>query len=91
MIDNILSSNTMQAAVLRLLSSGWTSPLRALQEAQCLSLSQRVGEFLRDGLPIEKRWLKLENGKQVREYRLAPDGCYFMDMGQRDRLAMEKP
>ena len=27
MIDNIIAADTMQAAVLRLLSDGWTSPV----------------------------------------------------------------
>ena len=57
---------------------------------QALSLAQRCSEFIRDGYPIEKRWVKLPNsGKQVREYRLAPDGGdYFITMGQRDREAL---
>lgn len=94
---------TMQTDLLRLLHRGWTSPLRALNEAQCLSLSQRVGDMIRKGIPIEKRWLKLENGKQVREYRVDQDklaraaafnlrgptnGCYFTEQGERDRLEL---
>lgn len=63
---------TMQADLLALLRRGWTSPLRALNDARCLSLSQRVGDMIREGIPIEKRWLKLPNGKKCREYRVDP-------------------
>lgn len=95
MIDHIIKADTMTADVLRLLERGWTSPLKALQEANCLSLSQRAGGFIRAGIPIEKRWCKLPSGKQVREYRVAKSdtldhdgGCYFATMGERDREAL---
>ena len=72
MIDNIIGGDTMQAKLLRLLSAGWVSPLEALQGAQSFCLAQRCSEWIRQGMPIEKRWRKLANGKQIREYRITP-------------------
>ena len=61
---------TMTESVVSLLKTGWTTPLTALQQANCLSLSQRVGEMVQAGYRIEKRWEKLPSGKQVRAYRI---------------------
>ncbi len=41
--------NTMKDQVAALLMQGWTSPLHALEEAGCLSLSQRCGELAKEG------------------------------------------
>lgn len=59
----------MRDQLLELLSKGWVTPVLALNAVGCFSLSQRAGEFIRDGLPIEKQWVDLPNGKRVRAYR----------------------
>ena len=71
---------TMREQLMARLLKGWTTPLDALRDCNCLSLSQRVGEFDSEhwawqGLltkqppRIEKKWVKLKNGKRVRAYR----------------------
>jgi hypothetical protein len=62
----------MQSDVLQLLVSGWTTPLQALERANTMSFSQRVGELIRAGYPVQKRWERLASGKQVRAYRIEP-------------------
>ncbi len=60
----------LERDILALLTSGWTTPLLALQKANCLSLSQRCGSLSRLGINIEKKWVKLPSGKNVRAYRV---------------------
>jgi hypothetical protein len=43
--------------------------LTALKRYQTLSLSQRVGNLIDDGFPVDKGWLLLKNGKRVRTYQ----------------------
>lgn len=62
----------MQRDILQLLYAGWTTPLEALQKANCLSLSQRAGELSKAGYAVEKAWKKLPAGKTVRMYRIEP-------------------
>ena len=86
MIDNIINADTMQARLLKMLSEGWVSPFEALHGAQSMCLAQRCSEWIRQGMPIQKRWRKLQSGKQVREYHLTDEeGCYFLEAGERDR------
>jgi hypothetical protein len=47
------------------------TPLNALQEHACLSLSQRMGELKRAGWPITVRMIQVQSGKRVAEYSLA--------------------
>ena len=61
---------TMQDKLLHLLKKRYVTPLDALQHAGCLSLSQRCGEFARNGLAIRKKRVHLDNGKWVMSYRL---------------------
>lgn len=44
------------------------TPLAALQQFNCMSLSQRVGELKRSGWPILSRTISLPSGKRVSEY-----------------------
>ena len=61
---------TMEAALLRLLKRRYVTPLDALSEVGCLSLSQRAGSFARQGYNVAKRWVALPNGKRVMSYRI---------------------
>jgi len=61
---------TMKQTVKELLCKGWTSPAEAFHRADCLSLSQRVGELINEGCAVQKDWLDLPNGKRVRIYRI---------------------
>lgn len=60
----------MRNQLLRLLQRKWVTPLVALSEAQCLSLSQRCGEFRREGVNVIDRWVKTPTGKRVKAYRI---------------------
>jgi hypothetical protein len=61
---------TMTQDLVSLLKTQWITPLDALTRANCLSLSQRVGEMSRSGYRVEKKWRDLGNGKKVMSYRI---------------------
>lgn len=61
---------TMKETLFRLLRRQWITPLEALEQAQCMSLSQRCSEFSRDGHRVLKRWVTLPSGKRVKMYRI---------------------
>lgn len=61
---------TMKARLRALLKEGWVTPLDALNRANCLSLSQRIGNFRSEGVRIEDKWVDLPSGKQVKAYRI---------------------
>ena len=63
-------NKTMRQTLLDLLKAGYVTPLDALQRAGCMSLSQRCGEFARDGHKVDKRWMKLANGKKIMSYKV---------------------
>lgn len=65
---------TMKAELITLLRKRWVTPILALEQCQCFSLSQRVGELIRDGVVVMKDWRTLPNGKKVRAYRIAGGG-----------------
>lgn len=60
----------MRERLLDLLKREWTTPLDALGKAGCLSLSQRCGEFRREGIQVQDRWVDLPNGKRIKAYRV---------------------
>ena len=95
MLDNIIKADTMLATLIRLLHQEWLTPVDALEKAQCFSLSQRCrGDIRRLGYNVIDKWVKLPSGKRVKAYHIADkldEGCHFATMGERDRLAMEKP
>ncbi|OPZ11098.1 MAG: hypothetical protein BWZ07_02256 [Alphaproteobacteria bacterium ADurb.BinA280] len=41
---------TMKADLIKLLRARWVTPVVALNEAKCFSLSQRCGDLRRDGV-----------------------------------------
>jgi hypothetical protein len=73
---------TMKQDLMKRLLEGWTSPLDALMCCDCLSLSQRCGEFRRNRENAEwgwsevskhpkiiDRWVTTPSGKRHKEYR----------------------
>ena len=60
----------MKDRLVVLLRRQWTSPIDALNEAGCFSLSQRCGELRRAGVSVMDRWLDLPNGKRIKQYRI---------------------
>ena len=63
-------TNTMKTRLLELLSREWVTPVIALDKVGCFSLAQRCSNFIADGMPIEKKWVKTPGGAKVRAYRL---------------------
>lgn len=61
---------TAKTRTLALLSRGWLTALQSAQRGGCLSLSQRVGEFRRDGWVIDARWQKTDSGARIKADRL---------------------
>lgn len=59
----------MKAQLIKLLQRQWVTPLIALQEVGCLSLSQRCGELRRDGVRVADKWVS-SNGKRFKAYRI---------------------
>lgn len=64
------TKQTMQQTLLELLKTRYITPLDALTLAGCLSLSQRVGNFISEGYKVDKRWVKLANGKKIMSYKV---------------------
>ena len=60
---------TMKESLLKLLKRRWLSPVDALRLAGCMSLSQRCGEFRRDGIHVVDLWVK-SKGKRYKTYRI---------------------
>lgn len=65
---------TMADRLLGLLTKKWVTPAIAYREVNCLSLSQRCGEYTKRGLPIQKRPVITDTGKRVMSYRIVK-GC----------------
>ena len=72
---------TMKQDLMARLLKGWTTPVDALNDCNCFSLSQRCGEFRREyemsfnSSPtvrapfIIDKWVDLPNGKRVKAFR----------------------
>jgi hypothetical protein len=61
---------TMQQTLVELLKRKWLTPISALNEARCLSLSQRCGELRRAGERVVDKWVITDSGKRVKAYRI---------------------
>ena len=55
---------------LALLRKGWTTALQSAQAGGCLSLSQRCGEFRRDGMTVLDKWVETDGGARIKAYRV---------------------
>lgn len=54
------------------LESGHTiTGMTALEKFGCWSLSRRICDLKDAGVPIDSQWIKLENGKRIKEYFIA--------------------
>ena len=72
---------TMKEDLMARLLKGWTTPVDALRDCNCFSLSQRCGEFRREyeagynSKPVKRtpfildKWVDLPSGKRVKAYR----------------------
>lgn len=45
--------------------------LEALNKFGCMSLPRRICDIKEKGVAIESQWIKLENGKRIKEYWIA--------------------
>ena len=60
----------MRDRLLSLLRAQYVTPIDALNQAGCMSLSQRAGEYSREGMVILKQKVNLPNGKWCMSYKL---------------------
>ena len=63
-------TNTKTADLYRTLCSRWLTPLEAVEACGIFSLSQRCGEFRREGHTVIDEWVKLPSGSRVKKYRI---------------------
>lgn len=64
----------MKEELIRLLRRKWVSPVTALREVGCMSLSQRCGELRRAGVNVVSRW-EQKGGKRWKVYTIVKKGC----------------
>ena len=60
----------MKDDLLDLLKREWVTPIDALERVRCFSLSQRCGEFRRDGVKVLDKWVQTPTGKRIKAYRV---------------------
>lgn len=60
----------IKTKLITLMKRKWVTPITALSEANCLSLSQRCSELRRDGVNVIDKWVTLPSGKKVKAYRI---------------------
>lgn len=65
-----MTTDTKKAALLRLLKREWLTPLESVERVGIMSLSQRCGEFRRDGWNVLSKWVNLASGSRVKAYRV---------------------
>jgi hypothetical protein len=58
-------------ALYRTLCKRWLTPLEAVAECGIFSLSQRCGEFRREGHVVLDRWVTLPSGSRVKAYTIS--------------------
>ena len=62
---------TKKQHLLSHLKRGWLTPLQAVERVGIFSLSQRCGEFRRDGINVIDKWVSLPSGARVKAYTVA--------------------
>ena len=65
-----MKTETKKAALFALMRRQYVTPLEALEQTGNFALSQRAGEFARDGWRVLKKWVDLPSGSRVRAYRI---------------------
>ena len=61
---------TKKQRLLSLMKRQYVTPLEALEQTGNFALSQRAGEFAKDGWKVVKKWVDLPSGSRVRSYRI---------------------
>jgi hypothetical protein len=64
-------TQTKKAKLFALMRRQYVTPLEALEQTGNFALSQRAGEFARDGWKVLKRWTDLPSGSRVMAYKIA--------------------
>lgn len=62
---------TKKQRLLTLMKRQYVTPIQALEQTGNFALSQRAGEFARDGWKVVKKWVNLPSGSRVMSYRIA--------------------
>lgn len=66
-----MTTPLMKDRLQKLMRRKWISPIDALRECGCFSLSQRAGELRRAGIKVQDKWVDLPGGKRVKAFRIA--------------------
>ena len=67
-----MTTHTQKDKILSHLKRGWwITPMQCIDKYRCLTLSQRIGDLIQEGWPVQKDWEKTESAR-VRKYRLDP-------------------
>jgi hypothetical protein len=65
-----VTTATKKARLFRALCRRWLTPLEAVAECGIFSLSQRCGDFRREGHTVLDKWVHLPSGSRVKAYRI---------------------
>lgn len=65
-----MTTATKTADLYRTLCKRWLTPLEAVEACGIFSLSQRCGEFRRQGHTVIDEWVTLPSGSRVKKYRI---------------------
>ena len=63
-------ANTKKQTLFRTLCRKWLTPLDAALECGVFALSQRCGDFRREGHTVIDQWVTLASGARVKRYRI---------------------
>lgn len=62
-------TESQNKAIKAWLETGHTiTGMTALEKFGCWSLSRRICDLKDAGVPIDSQWIKLDNGKRIKEY-----------------------
>lgn len=66
-----MNTSTKTSDLYRTLCKRWLTPLEAVEACGIFSLSQRCGEFRREGHVVLDRWVTLPSGSRVKAYTIS--------------------
>lgn len=67
---NTAKTTSKTQALFQTLCRRWLTPADALALCNVFALSQRCGEFRREGHTVLDEWVKLPSGARVKKYRI---------------------
>lgn len=68
--DKSHKTGTKRERLLEALKASWLTPLEAAERIGVFALSQRAGEFRREGWNVLDRWVETAGGARVKSYHI---------------------